>query len=74
MAVAGSLGGGTLAFILPPLCAIVLSEDSVLFWRNRGRVCASMASLLPPVLLLIFGVIVIPLTVYETVTDSGESC
>jgi len=74
MAVAGALGGGVLAFIFPPLCHIVLAEKSILFWRNKGQVCASIVELGPPLLLLLFGCAIVPMVVYQTLTSAEESC
>ena len=64
----------TLAFILPPLCNVVLSRHSVLFWRNRGEVCASVRALLPPLLLLLFGLIMAPVCVWQTVSQGNAVC
>eukprot|EP00939_MAST-03C_sp_MAST-3C-sp1_P001359 g1359.t1 len=74
MAVAGSMGGGLLAFVLPPLCNIVVSKYSILFWRNHGHVWDSVRTLGPPLALLIFGISVIPLTVYETLRGANNEC
>lgn len=74
MAVAGSLGGGMLAFVLPPLCHIVLSDYSVLFWRNEGHMWISVRRLGPPLMLLMFGVAAIPLTIYETMAGVEDGC
>eukprot|EP00938_MAST-03A_sp_MAST-3A-sp1_P004795 g4795.t1 len=74
MAVAGSVGGGCLAYILPPLCNIVLSKYSILFWRNTGHVLMSIRALGPPLAVLIFGFVVIPLVVYETIVNASDGC
>ena len=74
MAVAGSVGGGCLAYILPPLCNIALSKYSILFWRNTGHVLMSIRALGPPLAVLIFGLVVMPLVVYETIVNASDGC
>jgi len=74
MAVAGSVGGGCLAYILPPLCNIVLSKYSIFFWRNTGHVFASIRALGPPLAVFMFGLVVIPLVVYETIVNASDGC
>jgi sodium-coupled neutral amino acid transporter 11 len=73
MAVAGSLGGCTLAFILPPMCYLTLSRQSLLVWRNPNP-WASLCDLGPPTCLLLFGLFMAPVCVWQTLASETLPC
>ena len=67
MSLAGSLGAVILAFLLPPMCFIKLSQDSWFVWRNEGRVWQSAWELYSAAFLILFGTIASVGSVYQTI-------
>mgnify|MGYP003887402725 CR=1 FL=1 len=73
MSISGSIGAVTLAFILPPVCSIAVSEHRCCCrGKNRKKLenpcCGAVMELGGPVLLLIFGIALFVLSMYQIVT------